>query len=202
VARGGSSPGYPTRMKALVKILLAGFVAFMVLAVGQEWDFFSSAWFGNGDSGAAAVSELDQQAAEEAVLSSLTVMRHFYASGGDDRFAERMPASEVFIREMAEDVEYLMANRRLQDPELKHLETLGIRALSADQVEIRTKEIWLVRTLWIDGSGEADPAEWQVLHARYLVGRTPVGWMVQAWEISEPLPADESGDGESETTSG
>ncbi len=34
-------------MKGLLKILLAGFVVFMVFSVAQEWEFFSSAWFGS-----------------------------------------------------------------------------------------------------------------------------------------------------------
>ena len=93
-------------VKALLKILLGGFVVFMLLAIGQEWEFFSEAWFGAGEEKTTA-SDSDQQEASQAVSLMLNLMRHFYASGGDPRFADRMPASDGILQEMRSDIDYL-----------------------------------------------------------------------------------------------
>ena len=51
-------------MKALVKILLGGFVVFMGLAIAQEWTLFSSAWFGEPPTEASLTDDERKQAAE------------------------------------------------------------------------------------------------------------------------------------------
>lgn len=173
-------------MKSLLKILLGGFVVFMLLAIADEWAFFSSAWFGDAGPPKTELEDEDRAAAVEAVRLALTLARHLYQSGGDPRFAERMSVSEGMLAEMLTDIEYLRTNQRVQDPQLRKLEVLEVVALSRDRVEVRTREFWHHQFVWQDGSGEADPKEWQILFGRYLVERRPKGWEVQGWEPDEP----------------
>ena len=170
-------------MKSLLKILLGGFVLFMILAIADEWSFFAAAWFGSEESAEIELSEGDRGAAIESVELMLDLTRHLYMSGGDARFGERMPVSDQLLEEMRVDIDYLLSNQRLQDPQLRKLEVLEVSPLAEDRVEIRTREFWQHRFLWLDGSGEADPAEWQILFVRYLVARDASGWRVQGWEI-------------------
>lgn len=172
-------------MRSLVKILLGGFVIFMLLAIADEWSFFSSAWFGEADPPQVELDDGDRAAAVEAVRLALNLARHLYQSGGDPRFAERMPVSDGMLAEMLTDIEYLRTSQRLQDPQLRKLEVLEIVVLSRDRVEVRTREFWRHQFVWLDGSGEAEPEEWQILFARYLVERGPKGWEVQGWEVDE-----------------
>ncbi|KKK98648.1 hypothetical protein LCGC14_2640660, partial [marine sediment metagenome] len=46
--------------------------------------------------------ETERKAAADTVYEMLTLMEHFYGSGGDRRFAERMPASATVVDEMIE----------------------------------------------------------------------------------------------------
>ena len=69
-------------MKALLKILLGGFVVFMSLSIAQEWEFFSSAWFGEA-APQAPLSDDERKGAADAVHMTLSLMRHLYLSGGD-----------------------------------------------------------------------------------------------------------------------
>ena len=119
-------------MKTLVKILLGGFAAFMLLAIAEEWDFFSSAWFGSAEEVSAALSEPDRRAAADTLHLALTLMGHFYTSGGDPRFAERMPVSQGILEEMSADLDYLGRNHRVQEMDLDRLEILSVDSLGRD----------------------------------------------------------------------
>jgi len=169
-------------VKTLAKILLAGFAVFMVFSVAQEWEFFSSAWFGTEDE-RPRLPDAEREAAADAVRTTLNLMRHFYASGGDTRFAERIPAAEGVIAELVADVNYLARNHRVQDPELLRLELTSVEELSADRVEIVTRETWRIRTLLTVGGREADPPRSQTIEGKYFVVRSGTGWRVEGWEL-------------------
>lgn len=173
-------------MKVLVKILLGGFAAFMVLAIAEEWDFFSSAWFGPAQEAPAGLSEEDRRAAADTVHLALTLMGHFYTSGGDPRFAERMPVSQGILEEMSADVDYLGRNHRVQEMDLERLEILSVQPLDEGRLEIRTREFWTVRYLWATGGREVEPARTYGAHGRYLLSRDDRGWRVEAWENVDP----------------
>lgn len=168
-------------MKRFLQILAIGLVVFLVLAMGQEWRFFATAWFGEAPP-EAELSLEDRDGAVAAVRLTLELTRHLYASGGDPRFSERMPASDGVIEELMKDVDYLANNHRRQEHRLEHLEIVEAKALDDRRVEIRTREEWLTRLVWLDG---ATAAEWagQVVFAKYLVTAETQGWRVQAWDF-------------------
>jgi len=172
-------------LKPLLKILLGGFVVFMSLAIAQEWTLFSSAWFGKP---AAELSLTDEERKEaaDAVHLTLSLMRHLYLSGGDPRFAERMPAAEGIVEEILADVRYLARNQRVQDTELLRLDVTAVDPLGEGRVTVRTRERWQVRTRRAHGGGDADPLRSQVIHGRYLVVHGRKGWRVEGWEIVDP----------------
>jgi hypothetical protein len=173
-------------LKGLLKIVGGSFVLFMLLAIAQEWAFFSSAWFGDGETAAPSLEETDRRAAADAVHGLLTVMRHYYASGGDPRFIERAPAAPGLLEEIRADVEYLARNHRYQEMDLERMDVLSIDPLRADTVELRTREQWTVRFVnAVGGSPIGSPAS-QTVHAKYLVVRGVRGWSVEGWEIVEP----------------
>ncbi len=171
-------------MKELLKILIGGLAVFMILSIGQEWTFFSSAWFGKEES-REPLSQEEQKAAADAVHLTLTLMRHFYVSGGDSRFSERMPASEGIVREIMADVDYLARNHRIQDAELMRLDITSIDELAEDRVEIRTRESWLVRIRWVADGREAEPPKSLTINGKYLVVRGGRGWRVEGWDLAD-----------------
>jgi hypothetical protein len=172
-------------VKALIKILLGGFVVFMGLSIAQEWEMFSSAWFGEPQPEASMTDE-ERKSAADAVHLMLSLMRHLYLSGGDPRFAERMPAADGIVEEILADVRYLARNRRVQDIELLRLDVTAVDRLGEGRVEVRTREQWQVRVRWAHGGGDSDPPRSEMLHGRYLVVLGGKGWRVEGWEIVEP----------------
>jgi hypothetical protein len=188
-------------VKRLLQIVLGAFVLFMVLAVGQEWRLFASAWLG-GDGASepsAPLTEAEGRAAADTVARTLALMRHFYLSGGDPRFAERMPASPGLIDELRADVDYLARNHRLQDPELQRLVVLSVDpagpggSASRDRLELRTREWWTFRTLWAADGSEAEPPRERVVDGLYYLVRTGAGWRVEGWRPIVFEDAGESG---------
>jgi hypothetical protein len=175
-------------MKPLLKILLGGFLVFMALAIAQEWSFFSQAWFGS-DLQKEELRTEDRRGSVEAVELILDLMRHLYASGGDSRFADRMPTSEGVLEEMLADIDYLSRNKRRQDPKLERLDVEAVELLETGSVEVRTRELWSIRFIWLDGSGESDPHRVEVVRSRYLVTRGSTGWIVEGWEALGPATA-------------
>ena len=178
-------------MKGLLKIVLGGFLVFMALAIVQEWEFFSSSWFGRTES-PPETSLQDRDTAEATLREMLALMRHLYSSGGDPRFAERMPASDGLREEILADIEYLARNHRRQDPALMRLEVLDSESLGPGRLELRTREFWQVRFLSVVGGEPTDEPRWQIVAGRYLVVRTGRGWQVESWELdldAEPEPA-------------
>ena len=169
-------------MRGLLKILLGGFAVFMALSIAQEWEFFSSAWFGE-DEVQAAVTDADREAASDTVRQMLSLMRHFYSSGGDPRFSERMPVADGIREEISKDVDYLRRNHRIQDPRLMRLEIVSVESAGADLFEVRTREFWQVHFLSaVDGEPSDEPV-WQINHGRYLTRRGNFGWNVESWEM-------------------
>jgi hypothetical protein len=168
-------------LKALVKIVLGGFVVFMVLSIVQEWGYFSSAWFGEPAT-ETALAEEDKKSATEAIRLTLTLMAHLHASGGDPRFAERIPASDGVVAEMMADVEYVKRNHRRQDMTLEDLEVLSAETVGTSRVEVVTRESWRVGYQVI-GTDAVEPTRQHVTRGRYLVVRDQTGWRVAGWAV-------------------
>jgi hypothetical protein len=182
-------------MRNLLKILLGGLVAFMALAVTQQWGYFSSAWFGGGVD-LPQNSEEDEASAAEAVRNILVLLEHYYGTGGDPRFAERIPVSPQVLRELQADVEYLSRNRRRQEPHLQRFEILEVSGAGPDRVTVRTKEYWIHRIFWLDESGdEAEPPHSQVVTSTYYMRRHSQGWRLEKWDMAAgaPLRSEEPG---------
>ena len=173
-------------MKVLLKILGGGFLAFMVLAIADEWSFFAEAWFGAEEVSIAELSEKEQKAAADTVHLSLNLMRHLYLSGGDPRFADRMPASDGLKEEMLADIVYLGRRHLVQDPELLRMDVMSVEPLGADRVELTTRELWRFRVLRAEGGGEVEPPHTRAVEAAYLVTRGGSGWRVESWRLEEP----------------
>lgn len=174
-------------MRGLAKVLLGAFAVFLLLAMSQEWATFSTAWFG-GQAEAPALAPEQRDAATRALEQFVRVANHYYASGGDPRFAERLPASEGVVAEIAADVDYLRKNRRLQDPQLARLEIVSAEALDGGRVELRTREWWYVRTISLVDRRDADAPYAFRWSGRYLLAPGPQGWRVEGWEaVEEPL---------------
>ena len=103
-------------MRGFLKIVVGGTVLFLGLAILQEWDYFSSSWFGGSPPAPFSLSETDRKAASDTVYELLRLTEHYYGTAGDSRFADRMPASEAVLDAMQADVDYLARNTGCRFP--------------------------------------------------------------------------------------
>ena len=179
-------------VKALAQILLGGFIVFMGLSIAEERESFFTAWFG-GPEPRTELTEEQSKSAADAVHLALSLMRHLYLSGGDLRFAERMPVADGIVEEILADVRYLARNQRLQDNELLRLDVMAVERLGENRVEVRTRERWRVHVRWAHGGGEADPPRALTVHGRYLVVHGGKGWRVEGWEVLDPRDEADTG---------
>ena len=170
-------------MKPLLKILFCGLLLFVAAAIVQEWGYFSAAWFGAEETAESVDRESDEAQALGTVREALALMAHSYTSGGDPRFADRMPVAPELLEEMRADIDYLARNRRVQDSRLQKLELLAATPVGADRLELRTREFWIHRTFWSDSGEESEPPRSAILHARYNLIRESNGWRVFGWEF-------------------
>lgn len=175
----------------LVKVLAAGLLVFMLLAVGQEWEVFATGLGLRAPATAppAEPTAAERHAAEAAIRQFLSLARHYYLAAGDPRFTERMQASPAVVDEIARDVAYLRKNGRIQDPSLVSAQTVAVAALGDGAIEVKTREYWVIRTRFGASAQESDPSRATVVLGRYVVRRTDAGWRVEAWE---PLPDEET----------
>jgi len=179
-------------VKRFLALVIGGALAFVVIAVVQERDVFLAAVTGTPPA-AAAGSSLDpaeREAAAQTVRTYLSLLTHFYRSNGDPRFVERMPASPEVVDELRRDVAYLRHNHRTQEPQLARLDVVEVTPLGPDDLEVETREYWIV-PIHIDGSKDPPDQRSSVVPARYRLTRDPLGWSVAAWDLvhaEEPAP--------------
>jgi hypothetical protein len=171
-------------MKSVLKILLAGTACFLALAIAQEWTFFSEAWFGS-ESDRFEMSAEEQKEVADAVYQTLALLEHFYASGGDPRFAERMRASEAFVEEMTTDVQYLGRNHRIQDPSLERLDVIAVEGFGKGRAQVHTRELWKVQYRSAKHEGSIESLGLQSVERKYLLRRGIRGWSVEGWDLTD-----------------
>lgn len=173
-------------MKQLLAIVLLGTLLFLMAAIVQEWDYFSSRWFGADETAASDNRESDEVEALATVRTALAMMAHYYSSGGDPRFAERMPVGPELLDELRVDAEYLARNRRFQESRLQKLELLSVVSAGEGRLELNTREYWVHRTFWSDSREESDPPRSGILHARYDLLLENSGWRIFGWDFDRP----------------
>ncbi len=186
-------------MRRFVLIQLLGLVAFVLLAMAQEWKTFATAWLGSAPS-ALELGDEERRAAADTVHEYLTLLAHVHARGGDARFLDRLPASEQVIDELVEDIRYLERNRRRQVMTLQRVEIQAVEQLGERRVEVRTREWWTIAYLRSVSGEPAGKAGANVIEGRFLVVRETAGWRVDGvealdlrWSRADEWPGPDAG---------
>lgn len=170
-------------MKQFAKVVGGALVLFIALAMLQEHDTFSTNWFKPAEGFQAPATE--RRAAAEAVHAFRMMSAHWYGSGGDRRFEERLPASQPLIEELRSDIRYLEQNGRIETPRLMRIEFLSSDVTSENSAEVKTREFWVTEFHWRAG-GVSDESRSDVLFARYRLQKDGSRWLVAAWDPQSP----------------
>lgn len=169
-------------MKALLKILIGGLVVFQLGAIIQEWPLFASAWLGRAPERPTAgpLSPETRRDAEAALREFHAVSRHLYASGGDPRFAERLPAGPGVLAEVLDDIAYLQHRGLAQEATLMRLDVNEVRRLGEASVALDVREYWVFRRLRASDRRQLDEPRAQVLESTYVLRQNAGRWRVEA----------------------
>lgn len=166
-------------MKRFFQIVGGAVVCFIALSMLQERETFSRNWFAPTEPSRG--SKEDRTAAAEAVHRFRTLTAHWYATDGDRRFGERLPATEPVVEELRSDIAYVRKNGRLEIPRLMQLEVLSSEVTSEGSAEVRTREFWVTEFHWL-GGGTSDETRSDIVYARYRLTRDGERWIVAAWD--------------------
>lgn len=166
--------------RTLRNIILSAVVAFLALGGVQEWETFAQQWFHRAKP-AIELSKAERDAIADTVVNYLKLLSHFYGTGGDQRFADRIPASKALLEEAVLDASYIRHNRRTQEMSLLRVEILAVDGLAADRAEVSTREFWLTR-YYASGSGTSEETRSDIVPARYRLAREGQSWTVTAWD--------------------
>jgi hypothetical protein len=128
--------------------------------------------------------QADRRAATAAVQSFLTLSAHLRGSGGDPRFAERLPASEAVVGELMDEIAYLRHAGRLDEPRLVRSEIREVKPEADGLAAVRTKEYWITRDVREGGEVRSD-----VVLARYTLARDGAAWRVVDWSVDPDRPS-------------
>ena len=85
-------------MKSFLAICGVAVIVFLGGAMIEEWDVFAGPWFAKKPA-ASLMSDDDRRKASNAVYLYLKLTSHLAGTGGDQRFADRIPASDTLVGE-------------------------------------------------------------------------------------------------------
>lgn len=179
-------------MKRFVVLVLGSVAVFLVGAMIQEWDVFAQPWFG-GAASSATVPDKDLETGARTVREYLTLSSHLYGTGGDRRFAERIPAAENIVDEILHEIEYLKMHGIIEEPSLQRVEPLDFVPHGPGGLEIHTKEYWIVRRHAVGHKDLLDNRSYVVFNVYRLSRSGPDAWRIVGWEPEVPAsPVKES----------
>jgi hypothetical protein len=144
----------------------------------------ASAWAASrGAPRAQPVAENVRKAVTEAVYGYAELAAHLHGSGGDPRFAERLPADPEVVSDVLGDIEFATHAGRIEEPRLFRAEFRDVHPAGFDTYDVDVKEYWVTRT--ISAGGAILGTRSDVVLVRYVVRRGPGGWKVVAWDVAE-----------------
>lgn len=183
-------------MKNLLKILLGALLSFQLVAIVQEWPVFAAAWLGERPGPAVVpLAAGDREGAERALREYHALSRHLYATAGDPRFTDRLPASDLVKNELLADIAYLQHSGLAQEPSLVRLDVVAARRLGEQTVALETREYWVVSLLKAADRQPVEPPRSQIFWGTYRLRRESGSWRVDAWEVLDPPLEPDGADG-------
>ncbi len=175
-------------VKRFLLIVGVGALAFQLVGILQEWDYFSSSWFGPSVS-KHEVPQAVRAQLEETIKTYLALSRHLYASAADPRFVERIPASRSVVDELLADVAFLQHSHINEQRNLLGLSIKQVRLDGDRRAVVRTREYWVTRRF--DASGANTETRSDVVEVNYTLARDAGHWRVEGWTFVEPQETDD-----------
>lgn len=152
-------------MKVAVFVGVAGVALFCATLIEARSGRDDAAWFD---------AEAREGAARSGALFA-SLSAHLRASGGDRRFAERIPGDEAVISEILADIASVQHRGHDERAQLVKFEVLEVKPVAPGLAEVQAREFWVTR------SGASSRSD--IVPVRYAVRRDGGSWRVADWRI-------------------
>lgn len=167
-------------MKRFLFLLVGGFAVFMILAIADEWAYFSSAWFGGGKVDERGSQPLSAEGAKEALRAHLGDLERVYARQEN---APLVNAGPEVVGEIDADLHFLRGRRWGQSLELEECLIDGVFFISPARAEIQTRERWKVI---LHRPAKEEEARRSEVRGRYRMQLNKGQWSVVNWDALPP----------------
>lgn len=174
-------------MKSFLKIGVGAALLFIAAAMAQEWEVFSQPWFAPPGGETSELPDETKKEVADTLLLYLKITSHLYGTGGDPRFAERIPASSILVEEAQREIAYLRHHQLIEEPTLQRMEIVSIDRAGGDLVEVKTREFWITRR-YVIGEEEPIATRSSVISNLHLLKKDGDSWVVMSWEPAPELP--------------
>lgn len=161
-------------------------VALVVIAAGMAALGLASiraSRAGRGEEGA-EVSAAERTGMEDAARLFARLSAHLKGSGGDRRFAERIPAAPEVVGDLLDETAFAASLGRIEEPHLQGVEYGKALRVAAGRAQLDAREYWVTRIH--SGSGTVLETRSDVISVRYLVEEDRGRWTVIGWNVIVP----------------
>ncbi len=169
-------------MKDLILIILISTILFFTLAIIEDWQNFKFLFF---------KQEIKKLEFSDEILKTIdkynTLLEHIYRFEGDERFLQRLPASDFLKEETLEDLYYLNSYQIIQEIKLKKIEILKKNLLNENQAIVSTLEEWEI--FYKDKTGHPLQKKPMIfsLNNDYYLRKGISGWLIEKIEIPDEI---------------
>ncbi len=160
-------------MKNIILIFFSSFLLFFTLSILEEWDNFK--YFFKGEK--KIIEEVPDEALQT-VLNFNNLLVHFYKFG-DERFLQRLPASDNLKDEYAFEIYFLNSNNKIQELNLKNIEILKKEVIRKNLYKISTFEEWEIYLRDLTGHPLIKKPESFSSSYYYIVSKRSGEWIVE-----------------------
>lgn len=119
--------------------------------------------------------------AERTVHELLALVRHLHGSGGDPRFAERVPAAPEVVDELLREIAWVRHQGWIEELQLARLELSPAERTEDGALELGAREFWIARRRPVADAAAEPRLSSSVLATRYRLEREGGRWRVVEW---------------------
>ncbi|HET9554256.1 MAG TPA: hypothetical protein VFP50_14910 [Anaeromyxobacteraceae bacterium] len=134
--------------------------------------------------GAEALPPAERAEVEATARLFTRLAAHLKGSGGDPRFAERIPAAPAVVEELLAEAAFVDRAGRREEPRLQRIELGTPVRVAPGRVRIDARELWVTRV--VARGGQPLETRSDVISVRYLLDADRGRWQVAAWSLIGP----------------
>lgn len=165
------------KLKSLIMIVFISATIFMLLSIVEEWEVFQPFFL---------AKETKKEKLPLAVIKSIeffnAMVSHYYSSIGDERFLDRIYASDLIKEDLFLDVEYLKENGIVQVMKIMSFKINDYKILEKDRFIVEVSEEWILHYEDFLGKRFSEKEATFFVNLRYYIQKKAEGYEIVKFE--------------------